>query len=118
MQIAVMLFGAGVWLLVFWLGSTALEATGMERTKARFQALSAITGTGFTTREAESIVDHPKRRRIATWLILLGNMGIAAFIVGLILFVKTGMTAPPRHFKSPSALLLSSLSFYLLSCVS
>ena len=58
MQIVVMLIAAVVWLFIFWLGFVALEATGMERIKARFQALSAITGTGFTTREAESIVNH------------------------------------------------------------
>ena len=42
-------------ILVFftvWLGSAALEASGMDRKKARFQALSALTGTGFTTGEA------------------------------------------------------------------
>ena len=37
-----------VWLMLLWLGSVALEATGMERSKAHFQALSAhrvqITG--------------------------------------------------------------------------
>jgi len=78
----------------FWLGSIALEATGMERTKARFQFLSAITGTGFTTREAESIVEHPKRRRIATWLMLVGHLGIIAFIILLILGLRAGLIAP------------------------
>jgi len=66
MQIVVILIAAVVWLLTFWLGSTALGATGMQRIKARFQALSSITGTGFTTRESESIVNHPKRRQITT----------------------------------------------------
>ncbi len=65
MQIAVILIGAVVWLSIFWMGSIVLEATGMQRTKACFQVLSAITGTGFTTSEVESIVNHPKRRRIA-----------------------------------------------------
>ena len=94
MQIVVILIAAVVWLLIFWLGSTALEATGMERSKARFQALSAITGTGFTTREAESIVNHPKRRQITTWLIFTGNVGITAFIVGLILSIRAGIITP------------------------
>jgi hypothetical protein len=47
MQLAVLSIFLGVWLLVFWVGSVALEMTGMERTKARFQALSAMSGTGF-----------------------------------------------------------------------
>ena len=69
------------WLLILWLGSIALEATGLERSKARFQALSALTGTGFTTSQAELIVEHPKRRQITTYLMLLGNTVIIAFII-------------------------------------
>ncbi len=37
MQILVMLVFLAVWLLILWIGSIALEATGLERTKARFQ---------------------------------------------------------------------------------
>ncbi|HEX75542.1 MAG TPA: hypothetical protein G4O12_03045 [Dehalococcoidia bacterium] len=94
MQILVMLLFLAVWLSILWLGSIALEATGMERTKARFQALSALTGTGFTTREAESIVNHPKRRQIATYLIFIGNAGIIAFIILLVLYVRAGLVLP------------------------
>jgi len=85
-QILVLLVFLIVWLFTFWLGAIALEITGMERSKARFQSLSALSGTGFTTSEAESIVNHPRRRRIATWLIFIGNTGIIAFILILILY--------------------------------
>ncbi|MGB3863736.1 MAG: hypothetical protein WA915_16785, partial [Candidatus Aminicenantaceae bacterium] len=44
--------------------SIALMMTGLEKHKARFQALSAFSGTGFTTKEAEVVVNHPKRRNI------------------------------------------------------
>jgi hypothetical protein len=72
----------------------ALESTGLERSKARFQALSALTGTGFTTREAEDIVNHPRRRRIASWLIFLGSVGIVSFLIVMILYVRAGIAAP------------------------
>jgi hypothetical protein len=86
------------WLFVFWLGSLALEASGMQRRKARFQALSAMTGTGYTTREAESVVNYPRRRTIVLWLMLLGNTGIIAFLVLLIQIVRSGLIAPsPLH---------------------
>ncbi len=94
MQITGMLIFLFVWLLILWVGSMALEATGLERRKARFQALSALTGTGFTTREAESIVNHPRRRRIASWLIFLGSVGIVAFIMVMILYLRAGFKAP------------------------
>ena len=94
MQILVMLIFLVIWLLILWTGSIAFEATGLERSKSRFQALSALTGTGFTTSQAEAIVEHPKRRRVAGYLIFIGNTGIAAFIVLLVLYARSGITAP------------------------
>ena len=86
------------WLFVFWVGSLALEASGMQRRQARFQALSAMTGTGYTTREAESVVSHRRRRTIVLWLMLLGNTGIIAFLVLLMQIIRTGLIAPsPLH---------------------
>ncbi|MFC1866263.1 TrkA C-terminal domain-containing protein [Chloroflexota bacterium] len=67
--------------LVVRAGGVALSMTGMDLKKARFQALSAFSGTGFTTRESELIVNNPRRRRIVTWLIILGNAGIVTVIV-------------------------------------
>jgi hypothetical protein len=58
-----------------------LMMTGMEKKKALFQALSAFTGTGFTTKEAEMAVNHPLRRRIVSWLMILGNAGIVTVII-------------------------------------
>jgi amino acid transporter len=94
MQIVFFLVGVVLWLAIFWIGSIALEATGMPRTKARFQVLSAITGTGFTTSEAEAIVNHPRRRKIAAWLIFIGNTGVLAFIIALLVFVRIGVRKP------------------------
>lgn len=86
------------WLFVFWIGSLALEVSGMQRRKARFQAMSAMTGTGYTTREAESVANHPRRRTIVLWLMLLGNTGIIAFLVLLMQTIRSGFIAPsPLH---------------------
>lgn len=62
-------------------GAIALMMTGMDREKASFQALSAFTRAGFTTKEAELVVDNRRRRRIISWLIILGNAGFVAIIV-------------------------------------
>ena len=91
MNIILAIIAFAVWLFILWLGSIALEATGMERRKARFQCLSAITGTGFTTTEAEAIVNHPRRRKIASVLIFIGYFGLTGFLVALILSLKTGL---------------------------
>ncbi|MGD0780797.1 MAG: hypothetical protein ABR954_08520 [Dehalococcoidales bacterium] len=111
MQITGMFIFLLVWLIILWIGSIALEATGMERPKARFQALSALSGTGFTTREAESIVDHPRRRRIVSWLIFFGSVGITAFIFFMILYVRAGIVAPtPLHI----GIIVASIVIFLL----
>lgn len=98
MQIVVALVFLAVWLMVFWFGSIAFEATGLERGRARFQALSALTGTGFTTREAELVVNHPRRRTVAACLIFLGNAGIISFLILLIAYVRSGVVTPSALF--------------------
>lgn len=71
--------------IVIRVATSALVMTGMARESARFQARSAFLGVGFTTAEAESIVDHPVRRRIAMWLMWTGNAGIVTVVGGLVI---------------------------------
>jgi hypothetical protein len=70
--------------IVVRIGGFALQLTGIEPEVARFQALSAFSGTGFTTREAERVVGHRIRRRIVTILIILGNAGMVTVIATLV----------------------------------
>ena len=67
-------------LLVTRIGTVALMLTGISRDAARFQARSALTGVGFTTKESEVITSHPVRRRIIMLLMLVGNAGIVTVI--------------------------------------
>ncbi|AZH25950.1 hypothetical protein [Haloplanus aerogenes] len=66
-------------------GTIALTMTGLSTDIASFQAVSAFTGVGFTTQEAEDAISTPDRRRIVKVLILLGNVGIITGIVTLVL---------------------------------
>lgn len=78
-------------ILITRIATIALTHTGLTRESARFQARSAFSGAGFTTRESEMVVNHPVRRKIVMILILIGNAGIVAAISSLILtFVKQG----------------------------
>jgi hypothetical protein len=65
--------------------SLALAQTGLSKEVARFQARSALTGTGFTTHEAEYVVNHPVRRRIVATLMVLQNAGLVTLVSTLIL---------------------------------
>ncbi|MEZ6067686.1 MAG: TrkA C-terminal domain-containing protein [Planctomycetaceae bacterium] len=67
-------------LIVTRVGAMALVLTGLSHETARFQSRSAFSGVGYTTSEAESIVNHPVRRRIVMILMLLGNLGIGATV--------------------------------------
>lgn len=67
-------------LLITRIATVALTLTGLSRHTAQFQARSAFTGVGFTTNEAETVVNHPLRRRILMLLMLLGNAGVVTSI--------------------------------------
>lgn len=72
-------------LIIVRVGATALMMTGLSRPVADFQAISCFFGVGFTTAESEMIVNHPVRRRIATHLIISGNLGITTALGALII---------------------------------
>ena len=71
-------------LLITRIATIALTATGMPRPAARFQARSALSGVGFTTTESEAVVAHPARRRIIMTLMLVGSVGLATSIAGIL----------------------------------
>lgn len=65
-----------------------LKFTGLDMDKARFQVISIITHTGFTTRESELIAQHPRRRRIVSYLMLFSYVVQATFFSILISAIK------------------------------
>ncbi|MCB1209288.1 MAG: TrkA C-terminal domain-containing protein [Verrucomicrobiales bacterium] len=71
-------------LLAVRVGSTALMMTGLSWDAASFQAYSAFFGVGFTTREAELVMNHPLRRRIIRDLIFAGNVGLTSALATLV----------------------------------
>jgi hypothetical protein len=57
-----------------------MRITGLDRDISRFQVVSMLTGTGFTTKESELILRHPVRRKIGIFLILFGVFSLAVVI--------------------------------------
>jgi len=70
--------------LIVRVAAVALTHTGLSRQVASFQALSAFSGTGFTTTETEKVINHPVRRGIIKILMRLGNAGIVTSVATLI----------------------------------
>ncbi|MCB1099249.1 MAG: TrkA C-terminal domain-containing protein [Verrucomicrobiae bacterium] len=84
---------ATVSLVLVRVGTAALMMTGIDRDTASFQSYSAFFGVGFTTSEAELVVNHPVRRRIIRDLILAGNIGLTSALATLVVtFVQTTTT--------------------------
>lgn len=79
------IFVLAISLLIVKIATVALVHTGVSQSLARFQARSAFSGTGFTTAEAEKIVEHPVRRRIISLLMIVRNAGLITAISSLIL---------------------------------
>jgi hypothetical protein len=65
---------------VIEINTAIFVATGLDRKIARFQVISMLTGTGFTTGESELIIDHPVRRKLGAFLILFGAFSLAVII--------------------------------------
>ena len=95
--------------LIVRAAAIALRMTGMTEQRARFQALSAFSGTGFTTREAEIVVNHPQRRKIMTWLMILGNAGIVTVIVS-----ATSSIVVSEGFQIPITMIVLIVGVYLV----
>ncbi|MCI2424507.1 TrkA C-terminal domain-containing protein [Candidatus Acetothermia bacterium] len=96
-------------LLVIRAAAIGLMMTGLDEKRARFQALSAFSGTGFTTEEAELVVNHPVRRRIITWLMILGNAGIVTVIVTI-----TSSFVITTGYQLPITILVLLAGIYLI----
>ena len=93
-------------------GAIALMMTGMHYEQAKFQALSAFTSTGFTTREAEKVVNHPTRRKIISGLMIGGYAGVAAVLVS-----GTSTVAASSAQDLPRTVLLLALGLVVIYLV-
>ncbi len=93
------------------LAAGALIATGLPPSVATFQARSAFSGAGFTTTEAENVVNHPARRRIIGTTMFVGNLGTPTLIVT----VLVGFLAPgPGNTMARTLVTVAGLAFIFL----
>jgi len=98
-------------LVIVKVGAIALRMTGLDRRRATFQAVSAFTGTGFTTREAESVVEDDRRRRIVVVLMVLGNAGFVGVLATLI---AGAVAAKPESISLDYGVLVGGIAIVLL----
>ncbi|MDD4294950.1 MAG: hypothetical protein PHP69_05505 [Candidatus Omnitrophica bacterium] len=70
--------------IIVRVATIVLRLTGLDERTAKFQALSAFTGTGFTTKEAETIVGDDVRRKTVSILMVVGKIGFVSVIGGVL----------------------------------
>ena len=82
-------------ILLYWviteLFTFFFRLTGLPAEKARFQVISLLTGTGFTTRESEIVLSSRLRRRLARITMLFGyvfNITIVSAFINVFLSMK------------------------------
>ena len=74
--------------IIVEIAAAALKLTGLDIHTSRFQALSAITGTGFTTKETESIMNHRQRRGIIMALMIIGPICFLGMFTSLLISMR------------------------------
>ncbi|MBN2484173.1 MAG: TrkA C-terminal domain-containing protein [Candidatus Omnitrophica bacterium] len=77
-----------LFVLIVRIATVVLKMTGLDEETAWFQSVSAFTGTGFTTKEAEPVLEDDIRRKTVIVLMILGRIGFVSVIAGL--FVSFG----------------------------
>lgn len=82
-------------ILIYWviteLFTILFRFTGLPDEKARFQVISLLTGTGFTTRESEMFLSTIQRRRLARITMLFGyafNITILSAFINVFMSVR------------------------------
>ena len=78
--------------LIVEVATVMLVMTGLDRDTARFQAVSIITASGYTTTESELVVRHPVRRKIAMFLMISGSIALAVIISILVRILGGGLS--------------------------
>jgi ABC-type multidrug transport system fused ATPase/permease subunit len=95
--------------IIVRVGAIALMRTGLDYRRASFQALSAFTRAGFTTKESELVLSNAQRRRIVSWLIVLGNAGFVAIVV-----TATSAITRSQNYEGALIFLVLVVAVYLM----
>ncbi|MCB2130894.1 MAG: hypothetical protein KDE03_17955 [Rhodobacteraceae bacterium] len=87
-----------------------LEHSGIPRPVARMQAMSALSGTGFTTTESELLLQTPERRKVLVLLMVAGSLGLGSVVATLVLGIF-GISETPHGLLLQGVSLLAAALF-------
>ncbi len=84
-----------VYLLIAEVFVLLFRITGLTEEKARFQVISMLTNSGYTTKEAELVLDSRMRRKLARFVMMFGyafTVTIVSTVVNIFLQFKSEFT--------------------------
>ncbi|SMC22964.1 TrkA-C domain-containing protein [Clostridium acidisoli DSM 12555] len=95
-----------IFFLIIEIMTVMFKLTGLSEEKSRFQVISLLTSSGFTTKESELITQHPSRRKLAQYVMVIGYIGYLTGISFLINIIRTSLS-----FKN----VLILLTFFIIT---
>ena len=84
-----------IYIVMIQVFTVLFRITGLTKEKARFQVISLLTNSGYTTSESEIITNNRRRRNIATSCMITGtifNVLIVSLIINILFNLKTDIT--------------------------
>lgn len=82
--------------------------TGLTAEQAKFQVISMLTNSGYTTQESELVVDQPVRRRMARFIMLFGYI-FSITIVSVFVNLMLALPSSEKEEVWPALIVISSL---------
>ncbi len=84
-----------IYLIIVEIFVMLFRMTGLTDEKARFQVISMLTNSGYTTREAEVVVNSRRRRKLARFVMIFGysfTVTIVSAVVNIFLQFRHTLT--------------------------
>ncbi len=100
-----------VYLIIAEVFVTLFRITGLTDEKARFQVISMLTNSGYTTREAELVVNDRTRRKLSRFVMMFGY----AFTVTIVSTVVNIFLQFRRSFTGSAVAFIPMISVILLA---
>ncbi|MGL4606101.1 MAG: TrkA C-terminal domain-containing protein [Eubacteriaceae bacterium] len=98
-----------IYLLVMEIFTVLFRLTGLREDKARFQAISCMTNSGFTTKESELILNSVPRRHLARIMMIFGYLFA---VTGVSLLVNLFIRSSPQEINWRT--LIYSITFLIV----
>lgn len=113
LALLVLLVLIAFYLIFIEIFTTIFMMTGVSHTRSIFQVISLLTNSGFTTNESETIVSSRKRRKIAIFIMIFGNIFNVLVLSVLVNAVITMYKTPSFEFMQAIVVVIIFFAFFI-----